>query len=219
MEQFTGLMTGLVEKGVHNINFVTPDHFMPHIIEAVKIMKKRGHNIPFVYNCSGYQSISHLETVMDYIDIFLFDYKFADIETSGYCVKLEDYPKIALEGLEFIYKKKGSLKLDEKGLATSGIIVRHLVLPGFVKNSMDVINNLYFNFGSEIYTSLMSQYSPAYLENGFEKLARRVTREEYDAAAELLLGLGFKNGFIQDYIEGEDKYLPDFNGKKMLDNW
>ncbi len=204
---------------LENINFVTPDHFMPHIIEAIKIIKDKGYVIPFIYNCSGYQSLEHLEKTIDYIDIFLFDYKFADKQTAKYCVKLEDYPDIAQKGLEYIYSKKGNLMIDKNGKGLKGVIVRHLVLPGFVKNSIEVLNNLYFSIGNKVYISLMSQYSPVYLKNGYEKLNRKVTRDEYNEVVEMTANLGFNNGFIQDYTDDEDKYIPDFKNKNMFDVW
>ena len=99
------------------------------------------------------------------------------------------------------------------------MIIRHLVLPDFIQNSIDAVNNLYFTAGSDVFISLMSQYSPVYLKNGFERLNRRVTKEEYNRVSDLILNLGFKNGFIQDYIEEDDRYMPDFNEKNMYDIW
>ena len=219
LKNFFEILDKLVESGSENINFVTPDHFLPHIIEGVKYLRSKGINIPTVYNCSGYQSLASLELASEYIDIFLFDYKFADASASKYALNLENYNETALKGLEFLLKKKGSLKLDSDGKAHSGVIVRHLVLPDFVKNSEEVLNNLYFSFGNKIFISIMSQYSPEYLKTGYDRLNRQLRREEYEQIVNLARNLDFKNGYIQDYISGKDQYLPDFNEKINFDVW
>jgi len=215
-EDFFSIVRDLVEKGAENINFVTPDHFLPHVIEAVKYMKKNNLNIPTVYNCSGYQSLESLKKVVDYIDVFLIDYKFSDKDAAKYCINTPDYPEICKKALEYLYKIKGNLKLDENGKASSGVLIRHLVMPDFIQNSLDVINDIFFDFGVESYISVMSQYSQAFLKNGLERINRRLTFEEYKRVTDLVEGLGFKNGYIQEYIDCDDEYLPDFNQKNTF---
>ncbi|HOJ62824.1 MAG TPA: 4Fe-4S cluster-binding domain-containing protein [Spirochaetota bacterium] len=218
LEQFIDIIITLIKKNAENINFVTPDHFLPHIIEAIKYIKKMGYDIPFIYNCSGYQSVYNLELSIPYIDIYLFDYKFANKEASLYCLKNEEYPKIALEGLKFIYKNKGNLTL-KNGKAIKGTLVRHLVMPNFIENSIEVINNLYFTFGNTIFLSVMSQYTPTFLKKGFEKINRKITKKEYETVIDLIKNLSFKNVYLQEYIEGDDRYIPDFDRKNMFDEW
>ncbi len=218
LEKFIEIIINLIQRKAENINFVTPDHFLPHIIEAIKYIKNKGYSIPFIYNCSGYQSLNNLELSLPYIDIYLFDYKFANKEASLYCIKNGNYPEIALEGLKFIYKNKGNLVL-KNGKAIKGVIVRHLIMPSFVENSIEVINNLYFTFGKEIFLSLMSQYTPMFLKKGFDLINRRITRDEYDRVVNLVKDLSFQNAYIQEYIEGYDRYIPDFPKKKMFEDW
>lgn len=218
LEQFIEIIIELIKRKAENINFVTPDHFLPHIIEAVKYIKSKGFDIPFIYNCSGYQSIYNLELSLPYMEIYLFDYKFANKEASSYCIKNSDYPDIALEGLKFIYKNKGNLLL-KNGKAIKGVIVRHLIMPDFLENSLEVINNLYFTFGNKIFLSLMSQYTPIFLKKGFNRINRRITNEEYNKVINIVKDLSFENVYIQEYIKGYDRYIPNFFEKKMFEDW
>ena len=218
MDKFVEAMEGLIRSGAENINFVTPDHFSPHIIEGIKALKKKGYKIPLIYNCSGFQSIEHLKSVVDYIDIFLFDYKFADPDVAKKILTTENYPEVCEQALEFIFKNKGNLTLDSHGKAISGVLVRHLLMPGFVHNSLRIFNNLLVDYGNKIYFSLMNQYSPKYLKPGFEYLNSRVSNEEYNEVVDHVLALGFVNGYIQEFLDADDEFLPDFNHRTVFSN-
>lgn len=218
-KELIGVINNLIKKGAENINFVTPDHFIPHIIEAIKYFKNINIDIPFIYNCSGYQSLKNLEIASKWIDVFLIDYKFSSSEVSFYCTNTKDYPEVALESLKFLYNVKGNLMLTKNGKAISGVIVRHLVMPGFIENSLKVLDNLCNNFGKDIYMSLMAQYTPLYLTEGFDRINRRLTLEEFRKVEEYLFDLGFTNGYIQEFIDNEDKYIPDFDNKNLYEEW
>jgi putative pyruvate formate lyase activating enzyme len=215
MNEFVGLMKGLIDKKAENLNFVTPDHFLPHILEGVRSLRDAGESIPTVYNCSGYQNISSLEKAVDLMDIFLFDYKFADKDVSAYLVGTPDYPDVALKALEFLYRKKGNLVCDPEGKAVSGIIVRHLVMPDLPENSIKAINDLYFDFGPDVYLSLMSQYSPHYLKEGYDRINRKLRKDEYEPVLELADRLGFK-GYFQQLEGTAEAYLPDFTDEDVF---
>ena len=212
MEDFVAGLERLIEQGAENLNFVTPDHYLPHIIEAVKHLRRKGINIPTVYNCSGYDTVDNLKAAAEVIDIFLFDYKYADRECAAYC-GTPNYPDVVTKGLDFILNTKGNLKLNDDGKAISGIIVRHLVLPTFTENSVEVLNNLYFDYGNDICISIMAQYDPMYLKPGLDRLSRRVTAEEYEQVVSLAENLGFRNAYIQDLPAEQDEYTPDFTEK------
>lgn len=217
-EEFLDVIRELIEKGAENINFVTPDHFMPHILKASEFLANERKMTPFVYNCSGFQSLEHLERIVDNIEIFLFDYKFADTFASKYCINNIDYPSVAEKALDFLIKKKGHLVLDDNGKAVKGVIIRHLVMPDFIDNSIKVINKLYFDYGVDTYLSLMSQYSPFYLEkNRYPRIARKLRREEYYNIVELVHNFGFRNGYIQEFIDEKDGYIPDFETEYIFD--
>ncbi len=217
--QFVEIMEGLIKKGAENINFVTPDHFLPHIIEGIKHLEARGYRVPYVYNCSGFQSIENLKIACEYIDIYLIDYKFADRDAAKYCINNDGYPDAAHEAIDFLFVKKGNLELDDEGKAVSGVLVRHMVMPGFVDNSISVINNLFFDYGSDVFLSLMCQYTPQYLKPGYDFINRRLSKEEYESVADHVISMGLTNGYIQEFIEGEDMYIPDFEKKNMYDEW
>jgi len=219
LDEFVKLMEELIAKGAENINFVTPDHFLPHIKEGVTILKKKGYNIPIVYNSSGYHTIEHLEQTLSLVDIYLFDYKYADKTAAKRYSNAIDYPETAFNGLKFIYKNKGNLLLNKDGKAEKGILIRHLVLPGNIDNSIAVLDNIFFELGPKTYLSLMSQYSPKYLKEDCPEINRPLYKEEYDKVLKHLNNLGFKNCFIQDLPENKDRYTPDFNEKKMFERW
>ncbi|MBQ3921844.1 MAG: hypothetical protein II707_01005, partial [Spirochaetales bacterium] len=179
---------------------------------AVKELRKKGIDIPTVYNCSGYDTVDNLKAAAEVIDIFLFDYKYADRECAAYC-GTPNYPDVVTKGLDFILKEKGNLKLNDDGKAISGTIVRHLVLPTFIENSVEVLNNLYFDYGNDITLSIMAQYDPKYLKPGLDRLNRRLTFAEYEEVVSLADNLGFHNAYIQDLPAEQDEYTPDFTEK------
>jgi putative pyruvate formate lyase activating enzyme len=215
-DQLINMMMDLIDQGAENINFVTPDHFLPHIVAAVKELRKRSRSVPFVYNCSGYQSLRNLQTAVKYIDIFLFDYKFADPEAAEYCSQTRDYPEVAEAALAFIYEQCGNLQLDARGKALRGVIVRHLIMPNFADNSIAVIDRLHARYGADLFLSLMSQYSPRYLRPGLDLISRRVSGAEYNRVVERVEALGWNNCYVQDFISEDDGYLPDFRESEVF---
>ena len=151
----------LVSRGVHNLNFVTPDHFWPHIQELCGRLRAAGVTVPFLYNCSGFQRFELLEEVAGTIDIFMPDFKFSDRTLAGECMRDQRYPDIALAAVRRMVELKGFLKpWDDTGMITaeSGVLVRHLVLPGQVANSIGVLKILHSEFGSSLPLSVMSQF-------------------------------------------------------------
>lgn len=217
--EFYAALVNLIDAGAVNLNFVTPDHFMPHIIWAVERLRNSGYNLPIVYNCSGYESPEHLKMVADYVDIYLFDYKFIEPEGAAYSLHSPDYPQRASEALHFLHKTAGNLVLDDDGHAVRGTIVRHLVMPGFIENSIGVVNELFFEFGNDVFLSLMSQYSPAFLIPGHDRINRNLTSGEYNSVVELVNSLGFRNVYLQDMSTDNDPYLPDFASKSNFGIW
>ncbi len=218
LSELITIIEELILRGADNINFVTPDHFLPHIIEAVKIIKKNSIDISFIYNCSGYQSLDSLKRAIEYIDIFLFDYKYASNEVSS-LFGVNDYFDVVRQDLSFLIKERGNLVLDN-GKAKSGVLVRHLIMPALIDNSISVVNNLYFDYGVDIFFSVMSQYSPKYLINpsdNFSIINRHITRDEYDQVIGLINDLGFKNCYIQDFIDFDDDFLPDFEKQNIFE--
>jgi len=205
-------------KQVHNINFVTPDHFFPHIFLLVSFLRLKGFQLPMVYNLSGYQSKSSLKKAEDYVDIYLSDYKYGDPDLALQLSKCRDYPQTALEAIVEMVKQKGFLSLDNKepAIARQGVLVRHLILPGYVENSIQALTTLFLEFGPQLPLSLMSQYWPV-LYHPEMKLNRFLSRAEFDRVYGHTLDLGFENLFVQfpekdrDLKEPSSRFLPDFS--------
>jgi putative pyruvate formate lyase activating enzyme len=207
-----------VRDQVHNINFVTPDHFFPHVFRLVSLLRKTAIALPMVYNLSGYQSIEALASAEDYADIYLPDFKYADPSLAAALSKCRDYPAVALEAISMMVRQKGFLDAvssPQTAPARKGVLVRHLILPGKVENSIHALTSLFVEFGPGLPLSLMSQYHPV-LRHHDPDLNRRVTRDEFDAVLTHATGLGFEHLFVQfpetDAIQRPtvSPFLPDF---------
>ena len=208
--------TMIFKDGVHNVNLVTPDHFFPHAFELVSGLRDRGHGLPVVLNLSGYQSIASLRLAHDFTDIYLPDFKYADRNLAAALSQCRNYPDVALSAIGEMIGRKGFLHpLDEEnGPATGGVLVRHLILPGYVTNSLDALTTLFLEFGGALPLSIMSQYCPVLCHDD-RNLNRPLAKDEFDAVYAHALDLGFENLFIQvpDESEGgSDRapFVPDF---------
>jgi len=207
----------IIEKDVHNINLVTPDHFFPYTFRLVETLRDRGYKTPVVYNLSGYQSIESLHMAKAYADIYLPDYKYSDPSISWRLSRCKDYPKVALEAIAEMIKQKGFLdSFKEKAdMATKGVLVRHLILPGKIENSLNALTSLFIEFGADLPISLMSQYHPVLPHEDMD-MNRPIKQEEFDRVYSLALDLGLRNIFIQfpDETNIEEKmrahFVPDF---------
>jgi len=218
LDELSGKVSRLImEKDVHNINLVTPDHFFPYTFRLVEILRRRGHKIPVVYNLSGYQSTSSLHMAEAYADIYLPDYKYSDPSISWHLSRCKDYPKVALEAIAEMIRQKGFLDSfkGKADLATKGVLVRHLILPGKIENSLNALTSLFIEFGADLPISLMSQYHPV-LPHEDADMNRPIKREEFDRVYAHALDLGLRNLFVQfpDEIGIGDKMrtplVPDF---------
>lgn len=211
-EELLVLAEELLAKGVHNLNFVTPDHFWPHVSALCRELRGRGVTAPFLCNCSGYQLPELVPAVAEMMDVFLPDFKFADSALAGYCMGAEDYPAVALAALRAMVSAKGFLyPWDVSGERTAerGVLVRHLVLPGQVENSLAVLELLHREFGPDLPLSVMSQYRPMPACAGKGAFARGVNAEEYARVCDRVGELGFWRVYVQE-LTPETAFLPDF---------
>lgn len=202
----------LLAKGVHNLNFVTPDHFWPHIETLCRELQASGVAVPMLFNCSGYQRPDKIKDYAAFMDIFLTDFKFAQPGLAKLCMGDARYPEIALLALREMVKLKGFLDpWDPTGEkpARSGVLVRHLVLPDCVDNSLEVLRLLHQEFGPGIPISVMSQFRP--VEGCFQKkkLQRTLRPDEYGRVLDLVEELGFEKVYTQELTD-ETTFLPDF---------
>jgi len=205
----------IIRKHVHNINFVTPDHFFPYVFELVSLLRSRGHDLPMVFNLSGYQSVNLLKAAEGYADIYLPDFKYADRDLAKKFSRCQDYPDVALAALSEMLSQKGFLDSFDTGdsLAKKGVLVRHLILPGHVENSINALTTLFVEFGADLPLSLMSQYVPVTPQDT-EALNRCLTEEEFNEVYSHVLDLGFQHVFVQFPVEQPSEckppFLPDF---------
>jgi putative pyruvate formate lyase activating enzyme len=189
-------MVELQRQGAHNINFVTPTHFVPQIVETLDRAVKGGLSIPIVYNSSGYDNVESLRMLEGIVDVYLPDMKYGDDERAFRYSGVTGYVKTNRAAVAEMYRQVGDLELDETGIAVRGLIVRHLVLPGGMSGTDRVLEFL-AGLSQSIGVSLMSQYFPAHEAVGLPELGRKITRGEYEEALDILDRFGFVNGWVQ----------------------
>lgn len=203
----------LQEKGAHNINLVTPTHFVPQIIEALRISRKMGLRLPIVYNTGGFEKVDTLELLDGWVDVYLTDFKFMDVHLSGRYAHEEGYSFYAAKALEEMYRQTGAPVFDENGLMTKGIIVRHMVLPGQSMDSRQIIDFLHENYGDNIYLSLMNQYTPSGALDKYPELQKRVKRQVYERLIQYAIRKGVGNAYIQEGGTAKESFIPNFDGE------
>ena len=209
VEELAGLMLKLEAEGCHNINFVTPTHYMPQILEAVFIAKKKGLRLPLVYNCGGYESIEALEILDGIIDIYMPDMKYSDDAPAKKYSNAPDYFEVNKIAVKEMYAQAGDLKI-EKGIAQKGLLIRHLVLPGNLAGSQKIFEFIANELSPDIYVNIMAQYYPRHLENRFPEIGRRIDAKEYMEAIRLAEKAGLKNGFRQVMSTINRKRIPEW---------
>lgn len=211
VERLSELMLELQTKKANNINLVTPTHFVPSIIEAIKLARRNGLSIPIVYNTSGYESVATIKLLAGYIDIYLTDFKYFDNKLGEDLSKVKNYFEIASLALEEMYKQVGKNKFSSNGMMTKGIIVRCLVLPTKGTDTKKIINYLYKKYQDNIYLSIMNQYTPVNHSDTFTFLNDKVSDKEYDDIINYALDLGVKNAYIQEGETQDKSFIPPFN--------
>ena len=215
VERLVQIFFELKEAGAHNINLVTPDHYIPDVRKAVLQAKKLGIGIPFIYNCSGYVRAESLRLLESVVDVYLPDFKYWESETAIKYSKAPDYPMYAREAIEEMVRQVGACSFFENGMIEKGVIVRHLLLPGKVREAKKIVQYLYETYGDTIYVSLMNQYTPG-ADAGerfsdFPQLQRKVTKREYDRLIQYALQLGVTNAFVQEGQTASESFIPSFD--------
>ena len=184
-EQLAKVMLELQEKGAHNINFVTPSHVVPQILESLPLAIEHGLNLPLVYNCGGYESLETLRMLDGIIDIYMPDIKFADPKIAEKYCNAPDYPEKAQNALKEMHRQVGDLETDPKGLASSGLLVRHLLMPDNLASTERWIDFISREISTDTCLHLMEQYFPAGNIQGYPELQQKVSLEEYRSALDL----------------------------------
>lgn len=210
-QRFTQICFSLKEQGAHNINLVSATHFLPLILPVLKQIKPQL-GLPIVYNSGGYESVETLRALEGIVDIYLPDFKFFDPALSSEYCKAPDYPKAAMAAIREMYRQVPLPILDKRGIMQRGLIIRHLVMPNAMRDSMQILDWIAENFDlSTVFVSLMSQYTPCYQSSRYPKINRRISTYEYNKVYEHLLSLGIRQGYAQEKSSAKEEYIPPFD--------
>lgn len=223
VEQLAEAFLSLQEQGCHNINLVTPSHYVPQIAEALRLAKL---TVPVVYNTSSYECVDTLRLLDGLVDIYLADFKYLDRETAKRYSHAEDYPETAKAALQemvrqtkyAVYEKDGRSFLNateypDDALMKRGVIVRHLLLPGGAEEAKRVLRYLYETYGDTIAISILNQYTPLPHVAEFAELHRHVSEEEYEDVVDFAMELGIGHGFLQEGQAASESFIPEFSEK------
>lgn len=211
VERLSEIFLEQQSKGAHNINLVTPTHFVPQIIYAIEIAKNKGLKLPIVYNSSGYENIETIKALKGYIDIYLPDFKYFDDKYSIKYSNAPNYFSIASKAIEEMYNQVGSASFDAEGMMKKGVIIRHLMLPGLLFDSKKIIDYIYNTFTDNVYISLMNQYTPVNNLEKYPEINKPLNPKHYESLIDYCLSLGIKNAFIQEEGTVSESFIPEFD--------
>lgn len=212
IEELAKIFIEQQKNGAHNINLVTPTMYVVQIIEALKIAKKDGLNIPIIYNTSSYENVETIKMLKGYIDVYLPDLKYYSNDLCKKYSKVNNYFENATKAIQEMYTQVGKPIFNENGMIIKGVIIRHLILPNYIQNTKNILKWIKENMPEDVYISIMTQYFPAYKAIEDDKINRKINRKEYKYIENYLYLLDLKNGYMQDFIENdnEEKYVPNF---------
>lgn len=212
VDRLAEIFLELQEKGACNINLVTPTHYVPQIAAAAEKAENGGLHIPFVYNTGGYDDPEMLQCLEGIVDIYLTDFKYIDPETAKRYSAAGDYPDIAARALEEMMRQCPEPVFDTEEMMQRGVIVRHLLLPGQVRNAKKIVKYVFKTYGDKVWFSLMNQYTPfERVREKYPELDRKVTRREYDSLLDYALELGVRNAFMQEGGTAQESFIPSFD--------
>lgn len=210
-DKLSDKMIEFQNKNVHNINLVTPTHFIPQIKETLEKARNKGLNIPVVYNTSSYEKKESLLLLDGLIDIYIPDLKYYDDIISIRYSKAPNYFNTAIDAIEEMYRQVGPVELDNNGIMKKGIIVRHLMLPGHIEDSKKILQYLHMIYGNNILISIMNQYTPMEQVKNIDELNKYVTEDEYNELIDYAYSIGITNAFVQEGGACSDSFIPVFD--------
>lgn len=210
-ERLSDIFMELAGKGANNINLVTPGQYIPDIVWAVNNARSRGMKLPIIYNTSGYENVTELKLLEGIVDVYLPDFKYMDSTLSAMYSRAKDYPSVAKQALSEMVRQQPDVVIDDAtGFIQKGVIVRQLLLPGYVNDAKAVLKYLYDTYHDHVYISMMSQFTPIALKD-YPEINRTVTRREYERLVDYALEIGITNAFIQEGDVAKDSFIPAFD--------
>lgn len=210
-ERLSDIFIELAGKGANNINLVTPGQYIPDIVWAVSDARRRGMELPIVYNTSGYENETELKLLEGIVDVYLPDFKYMDSALSAKYSRAKDYPSVAKQALSEMVRQQPKVVIDDAtGLIQKGVIVRQLLLPGHVNDAKAILKYLHDTYQDSIYISMMSQFTPIALKD-YPEINRTVTRREYERLIDYAIKIGITNAFIQEGNVAKDSFIPAFD--------
>ncbi len=213
VERLREIYGELIRQGAHNLNLVNPTHFLPAVVSSLSPKP----SVPVVINSSGYESSESLKALEGLADVYLPDFKYAYSDLARRYSKAEDYPQRAMEAIKEMHRQQPRPEFDENGMMVKGVMIRHLILPGQLENTFEVIDRVRDGFPKgSVYLSLMAQYTPCGDLKDYPELNRTLTEEEYRRAVDYLLYSGIETGFYQERDCASKDYIPDFSLQGIL---
>lgn len=211
IEKLSCLFLEQQERGAHNINLVTPTHYIPQIIASLEIAKDNGLELPILFNTNSYINVNALKLLDGYIDVYLPDLKYFN---DKYAIKYSNAPgyfKQATAAIKEMFSQVGEPSFNKDGIITKGVIIRHLMLPGLLFDSKKIVDYVHSIYGNSVYISLMNQYTPLFNSNKYDEINKPLNPLHYDSLIDYCLNIGIKNGFIQESGTSSEKFVPEFN--------
>jgi putative pyruvate formate lyase activating enzyme len=211
IEKLSNLFLEQQERGAHNINLVTPTHYIPQIIASLQIAKSKGLKLPILFNTNSYISVDALKLLNGYVDVYLPDLKYFNDKYATKYSNAPGYFKQAAAAIEEMFSQVGEATFNKDGIITKGIIIRHLMLPGLLFDSKKVADYIHTTYGNSVYMSIMNQYTPLFKSCKYNEINKPLNPAHYDSLVNYCLNIGIINGFIQESGTSSDKFVPEFN--------
>lgn len=215
IEELATIFLSLQSKGAHNINLVTPTHYVVQIIEALKLAREKGLHLPIVYNSSGYEKVETLKLLEGYIDVYLPDFKYFKEKYASKYSKAPDYTYYIKLAIDEMVRQVGEAIFDEHSIMQKGVIIRHLMLPGLLFDSKKIVSYIHQTYGDSVYMSIMNQYTPLEIVKDYPELNQRVSPRHYEYITDYALQIGVENGFIQEGETASESFIPAFNEDRI----
>lgn len=209
-ERLSQIFLELQEQGAHNINLVTPTHYVPQIIRSLEAARQKGLNLPVVYNTNSYESIETVKLLQGHIDVYLPDLKYFGNQYAKKYSGINNYFSNASQVVNEMFRQVGEVKFNKEGLIQKGVLIRHLMLPGLLFDSKKVVDYIYNHFGDSVYISLMNQYTPLYNADKYNEINRPLNPKHYDGLIEYCIALGIRNAYIQETGAASEDFVPEF---------